>query len=31
MEKRDSSDKNGERDPLTGKIIEACYHMFIMN
>jgi GxxExxY protein len=27
MEKRDSSDKNGERDPLAGKIIEACYHV----
>jgi GxxExxY protein len=27
MEKRNHSDKNGERDPLTGKIIEACYNI----
>ena len=27
MEKIDYSDKDGERDPLTGKIIEACYHV----
>jgi GxxExxY protein len=27
MEKRDYRDKEGEKDPLTGKIIEACYHV----
>ena len=27
MEKRDYRDKDCERDPLTGKIIEACYHV----
>jgi GxxExxY protein len=25
--KNDYSNKDGERDPLTGKIIEACYHV----
>ena len=27
MEKIDYSNKDGERDPLTGKIIEACYRV----
>ena len=27
MEKRDYRDKDDERDPLTGKIIEACYNV----
>lgn len=25
--KNDYNDKDGERDPLTGKIIEACFHV----
>lgn len=27
MERQDYSDKNSDRDPLTGKIIEACYRV----
>jgi GxxExxY protein len=27
MEKRDYRDKEGEKDPLTGRIIEACHHV----
>lgn len=27
IKKSDYSDKNEERDPLTGKIIEACYNV----
>ncbi len=27
IRKNDYGDKNSERDPLTGKIIEACYHV----
>jgi GxxExxY protein len=27
IKKSDYSDNNGERDPLTGKIIEACFHV----
>jgi GxxExxY protein len=27
IRKDDYRDKEGERDPLTGKIIEACYHV----
>ena len=27
IKKSDYSDKDGERDPLTGKIIQACFHV----